>query len=294
MSRKREHEAEKENGERWLLTYSDLITLLMIFFVVLYSMSKVDAQKFQAVAESLNKALGGSTPAKMEMATSPTGPSLFQTGTPSSKTTVPGKGTDSNNTANTNPATSAANKNSGQGNADAEKMSIDAIKAKLDKFAADNGIQTTLVTSIEERGLVVSIQETLLFESGSAGITDRARAILEKVSTVLAAAPNQIKVEGHTDNLPINTPQYPSNWELSVIRATNVVQILQHDGITPNRLSATGYGEYRPIASNDTDAGRSQNRRIDLIILRTKYDLTEPAQQAAVPAPITSTQTVKP
>ncbi|OLN33534.1 flagellar motor protein MotB [Desulfosporosinus metallidurans] len=294
MSRKREHEAEKDNGERWLLTYSDLITLLMIFFVVLYSMSKVDAQKFQAVAESLNKALGGGTPSKMELATSPTGPSLFKTGTPSAKATVPGKGTDPNNTTYTDPASSNANKNSGQGNVDAEKMSIDAIKAKLDKFAADNGIQATLVTSIEERGLVVSIQETLLFESGSAGITDRARAILEKVSTVLVSAPNQIKVEGHTDNLPINTHQYPSNWELSVIRATNVVQILQRDGITPNRLSATGYGEYRPIASNDTDAGRSKNRRIDLIILRSKYDLTEPGQQAAVSAPLTSTQTVKP
>ncbi|TGE32585.1 flagellar motor protein MotB [Desulfosporosinus sp. Sb-LF] len=282
MSRKREHEAEKENGERWLLTYSDLITLLMIFFVVLYSMSKVDAQKFQAVAESLNKALGGGTPSKMEISSSPAGPSLFQTGTPSAKATVPGKGTDPNNTTYTDPASSPNNKNVGQGNADAESTSINSIKVKLDKFAADNGIQTTLVTSIEERGLVVSIQETLLFESGSADITTRAREILEKISTVLAQAPNQIKVEGHTDNLPIHTAQFPSNWVLSVVRSTNVVQILQHDGIIPDRLSATGYGEYRPIATNDTDAGRGKNRRIDLIILRTKYDLTEPAKQAPV------------
>ena len=294
MSRKREHEAEKENGERWLLTYSDLITLLMIFFVVLYSMSKVDAQKFQAVAESLNKALGGGTPAKIEMAKSPVGPSLFQTGTPSSRATVPGKGTDPNNTAYTDPAKSAANTNAGQGNIDAEKMSIDAIKAKLDKFAADNGIQSTLVTSIEERGLVVSIQETLLFESGSADITARARDILEKISTVLAAAPNQIKVEGHTDNLPIHTPQFPSNWELSVIRATNIVQILQRDGISPTLLSATGYGEYRPISSNNTDAGRAKNRRIDLIILRTKYDLTEPSNQTPISVPVVPAVTKAP
>ncbi|EGW36513.1 flagellar motor protein MotB [Desulfosporosinus sp. OT] len=294
MSRKREHEAEKENGERWLLTYSDLITLLMIFFVVLYSMSKVDAQKFQAVAESLSKALGGGTPSKIELSTSPVGPSLFQTGTPSAKTTVPGKGKDPNNTTYTDPTMNGENKNAGQGNVDAEKMSIDSIKAKLDKFAVDNGIQTTLVTSIEERGLVVSIQETLLFDSGSAVITPHARAILEKVSTVLAAAPNQIKVEGHTDNLPIHTAQFPSNWELSVIRATNVVQILQSDGITPDRLSATGYGEYRPISPNNTDAGRSKNRRIDLIILRSKYDVTEPSNQTPlsdlqIPAP-----TIKP
>ncbi len=282
MSRKREHEAEKENGERWLLTYADLITLLMIFFVVLYSMSKVDAQRFAAVAESLNKALGGGTPAKIEMAVSPAGPSLFQTGTPSSKTTAPGKGTDPNNSTYTDPN---AGSTAGQ-NGNIETMSLDAIKAKLDKFAVDNAIQTTLVTSIEERGLVVRIQETLLFQSGSADITTRAKDILERVSTVLAAAPNQIKVEGHTDNLPIRTPQYPSNWELSVIRSTNVVQILQRDGISPDRLSATGYGEYRPISSNNTDAGRGQNRRIDLIILRTKYDLTEPSNLTPISVPI--------
>ncbi|HUX47169.1 MAG TPA: flagellar motor protein MotB [Desulfosporosinus sp.] len=279
MSRKREHEAEKDNGERWLLTYSDLITLLMIFFVVLYSMSKVDVQKFQAVAESLNRALSGGTPAKIELSTSPTGPAVILPGSQYKAT---------------NPATRATNINASQENGDIEKMSIDAIKAKLDKFAADNGIQTKLITSIEERGLVVSIQETLLFESGSAEITARARDILEKITTVLASAPNQIKVEGHTDNLPIHTPQFASNWELSVIRSTNVVQILQRDGITPDRLSATGYGEYRPLSSNDTDAGRAKNRRIDLVILRSKYDVTEPSNQLPITEPLAPPITVKP
>ena len=253
MSRKRVPEAEKDHGERWMLTYLDLITLLMIFFVVLYSMSKVDDDRFQAIAESLNKALGGGTPAKIEMPTSPVGPSLFQAGSPSSTTTVPGK-------ENTN----------------AEKMSMEGIKAKLDKFAEDNGIQTKLMSSMEERGLVISIQETFLFESGSADIDMRAREILRNISIVLASAPNQIRVEGHTDNLPINTAQFPSNWELSVVRSTNVVLILQREGITPSRLSAAGYGEYRPLASNTNAAGQSQNRRIDLIILRSKYDVTEP------------------
>lgn len=277
MSRKREHEAEKDNSERWLLTYSDLITLLMIFFVVLYSMSKVDAQKFQAVAESLNKALSGGVPAKMEMSTSPSGPSLIETGTPSAATTVPGKDKDPSKT------TDSANEGkNGQGNTDAENLSIEAIKAKLDKFATDNGIESKLVSSVEERGLVVSIQETLLFGSGSADINNRARDILKSISTVLASSSNQIRVEGHTDNLPINTAKFPSNWELSVIRSTNVVQILQSAGITPSRLSAAGYGEYRPIASNDTIDGQSRNRRIDLIILRSKYDVTEPTSQTSI------------
>jgi chemotaxis protein MotB len=277
MSRKRGYEAENENSDRWLLTYADLITLLMIFFVVLYSMSKVDVQKFQAVAEYLNKTLNGGTPAKIELSTNPSGPAFIAPGNP--KTT---------------PSTSTANNKAGQGNVDAENMTIDAIKAKLDKFAKDNGMQTTLVTSIEERGLVVSIQETLLFESGSADITTQARNILEKVSTVLTPAPNQIKVEGHTDNLPIRTSQFPSNWELSVIRSTNVVQILQNDGITPDRLTAAGYGEYRPLYSNDTDAGRAKNRRIDLVILRSKYDVTEPSNQVRISEPITTPITLKP
>lgn len=293
MPRKREEEPEKENSERWLLTYSDLITLLMIFFVVLYSMSQIDANKFKAMADSLNKALGGGTPAKMDIATSPSGPSLFETGNPQSKATQPGKTQNPDYTANTESASTASNQQQGQGNADVENMTIEGIKAKLDKFASDNGIQTKLVSSIEERGLVISIQDTLLFESGSADITPRAREILDKVITVLATAPNYIKVEGHTDNLPINTARFPSNWELSVLRATNVVQLMAGEGeISPDRISATGYGQYRPVASNATEEGRSRNRRVDLVILRSKYDQTEPgSSQATTSATSASTTT---
>lgn len=286
MARKKEAEVEKENGERWLLTYSDLITLLMIFFIVLYSMSKVDANKFRALADSLNKALGGGVPAKVEISNNPSGPSLFVTGSAQSKATQSGKSENPDNTANSqypsNNETQSQNKNNGQGNVEQENMTIQGIKARLDKFAADNGIQSSLVSSIEERGLVVSIQDTLLFDSGSAVITPRAHQILDKVCSVLAVAPNYIKVEGHTDNLPIHTAQFPSNWELSVLRATNVVQIMASEGgIAADRLSATGYGEYRPIASNSTDEGRAQNRRVDLVILRSKYDMTEPGKQAS-------------
>lgn len=274
MSRKKEPETEKENSERWLLTYSDLITLLMIFFVVLYSISKVDANKFQAIAESLSKALGGGIPAKIDIADNPSGPKIMASGTPNNQSNT---STPQNNQTSSSAQTQLSGAQQGQGNAYQDNMTIEGIKAKLDKFAADNGIQTRLVSSIEERGLVVSIEDTLLFESGSADITPKAKEILKKISTVLAAAPNFIRVEGHTDNLPIHTSEFPSNWELSVIRATNVVQILATDGgIAPDRLSATGYGEYRPIASNNTDAGRAQNRRVDLIILRSKYELTEP------------------
>ncbi len=287
MSRKHEAEAEKENGERWLLTYADLITLLMIFFVVLYSISKVDANKFQAIADSLSKALGGGTPARIEISNSISGPKPMVSGNPPAKSSSSGP-----ENQDKPPADASQAKNQGQGNANQENMTIEGIKAQLDKFAADNHIQTSLVSSIEERGLVVSIRDTLLFDSGKAEITPRAHEILAMVSSVLAAAPNYIKVEGHTDNVPIQTAQFPSNWELSVLRATNVVQLLISEGhIASVRLSATGYGEYRPVATNDTDAGRARNRRVDLVILRSKYDLTEPAKPSVVSPNLSSSVT---
>jgi chemotaxis protein MotB len=257
--------------ERWLITYADLITLLMIFFIVMYSMSQVDAQKFRAIADSLSVALGGGTPAKIDLATSPSGPSLLESGSSVQTPLIPDS--------SVNPPTNPEEGQEGNGLEQQENLTIEGIKAKLDQFAKDNKIQTKLISSIEERGLVVSIQDTLLFASGSAEITPTARTILKKISTVLAASPNYIKVEGHTCNLPIHTSQFPSNWELSVLRATNVVQILvKEGGIDSARLSATGYGEYRPIADNSTEEGRIRNRRVDLVVLRSKYELVEPGQ----------------
>ncbi len=271
MSRRRREESHA-NQDRWLITYADLITLLMIFFIVMYSMSQVDANKFRAIADSLSIALGGGTPAQIDLATSPMGPSLIDSGSPQQDTQVPGPDGQPE-------MDSSRDEGEGNGKNDLENLTIEGIKAKLDQFSIENRIQTKLISSIEERGLVVSIQDTLLFESGSAEITPSAKKILKKISTVLAASPNYIKVEGHTDNLPIHTTKFPSNWELSVLRATNVVQILVQDGgIDSRRLSATGYGEYRPVADNNTVEGRSANRRVDLVILRSKYDLVEPGR----------------
>lgn len=271
MARKHKEESHT-NQERWLVTYSDLITLLMIFFIVMYSMSNVDAAKFRAMADSLSMTLGGATPSKIELATSPSGPSVMDSGSPQQSSPVSGPESDPPIKIEQNYA-----EGDGNGDKDLETLTIEGIKAKLDQFAAENNIQTKLVSSIEERGLVVSIQDTLLFASGSDEITPAARNILKKISTVLAATSNYIKIEGHTDNLPIHTAKFPSNWELSVLRATNVLHILMTEGgINSERLSATGYGEYRPIADNTTEAGRAHNRRVDLVILRSKYELVEP------------------
>ncbi|MCL1790771.1 MAG: OmpA family protein [Peptococcaceae bacterium] len=230
-----------ENHERWLITYSDLITLLMVFFVVMYSMSKVDAYKFQAMAEALSISLGGS---QMDIAQHPQGPSFIEEGGPESSASL-------------------------------EQTSIETLKAKLDAYAQDNAISTRFVADIEERGLVISIQETLLFESGSDILNAQARTILGQISEFLATMPNYIRVEGHTDNLPINSGRFPSNWELSVMRASNVIHILRTEGVSTLRLSAVGYSEYRPLTSNDTSEGRARNRRVDLVILRSTYNPAE-------------------
>jgi chemotaxis protein MotB len=250
---------DKDDSGRWLLTYSDLITLLMIFFIVLYSISKVDAEKFKAVAESLNVSMGSGSSAQMNINDIPGGYSILN----------PSGEADSNATDDHK-----------------EIMSIEAIKQKIDQFAADNNIENQLLSSIEERGLVISVQDTLLFDSGSALITANARAILEKIAVVLSIAPNYMRVEGHTDDLPIHTEQFPSNWELSVARATNIVQLMINNAISPDRLSATGYGEYRPLVANDSDENRYRNRRVDLVILRSIYDTVEPGSAQALGHPV--------
>jgi chemotaxis protein MotB len=264
MTRRSKNSEESHvSRERWMITYADLITLLLIFFVVMYSMSHLDAEKFKAIAESLSIYLGGGASENIGLMDYPAGSSLVERG----ESSLDGE----------QIAENPEEENYGKGNAELETMTLEGIKAKLDQFAAANNIQTKLVSNLEERGLVVSIQETLLFESSSAEITPGAHAILEKISSVLAAVPNYIRVEGHTDYLPIHTEKFPSNWELSVLRATNVVHILINEGkIRPERLSAIGFGEYRPIGDNKTEEGRSKNRRVDLVILNSIYDLVEP------------------
>lgn len=250
--RKKQEEEGHVNHERWLLTYSDLITLLMIFFVVLYTLSKVDADKFRAVADSLNNAIGGGTPAKIDMAQN-SGPSVvpFEKGLETTKPKSDEK-------------------------ADADATSLQGIKKEIDQLVIAYGLEAKVETNIEERGLVVSIRDTLLFSSGSAQVSYDALEILDKLGTILSGLPNYIRVEGHTDNVPIHTSQFPSNWELSTARAVNVLSVLISRNVAAEKLSATGYGEYRPVLPNTSSPNRDKNRRVDLVIMRNAYDITEP------------------
>ncbi|MGB9662706.1 MAG: flagellar motor protein MotB [Moorellaceae bacterium] len=244
-------EEKHDNKERWLLTYSDLITLLMIFFVVMYAISDTNTKKLAALAQSLNQALVGSSGG------------LFQEGGPSM---LPGL---------SGGPSFFEQKGEGETNS-----SLDQASAKLSEYIASSGLQQEITLTKEERGLVITMVETVLFPKGSAELTPHAREIIAKVGRILAPLPNFVRVEGHTDTLPISTERFPSNWELASARALNVLHVLIAEaGIAPERLSATSYGEYRPIAPNDSESNMARNRRVDIVVLKETYNAVEPSRQ---------------
>ncbi|SHF34761.1 flagellar motor protein MotB [Desulforamulus putei] len=258
--KKRGQEPVKENHERWLITYADLITLLLIFFVVMYTLSKIDANKYYAIASSLAKTMGGSQ-------------SIMESGGPS---LVPGAD-------ESKELESYLDK--------AEEKNMEKIQKQIQEYVDKQGLAGKVTVSIEERGIVVSFQDVVLFPLGVAELNPSSRDIVDKVGAILRQTPNYIRVEGHTDNLPISTSRFPSNWELSLARSASVVhRLIEFSDIPPDRLSATGYGEYRPRKPNDSEANRQQNRRVDIVVLRTKFQEVEPE---AVNRPVESKQSGK-
>lgn len=250
--KRRHQQGKKDNLERWLLTYSDLITLLMIFFVVMYALSSINAKKFQAVAVSLSKAMGGGQSVMNNPGAS------FVPGFPGSLTV--------------NESDTAV---------DTEETSdLERIRRELQAYIDENGLNGKVTVNLEERGVVLSFQDVALFPLGSAQLTPDAKNLIGAIGQILKKAPHYLRVEGHTDNLPINTAQFPSNWELSVARATCVVQeLISELKLNPEFLSAAGYGEFRPKVSNETANSRQQNRRVDIVILKSKYETAEPMAQ---------------
>jgi chemotaxis protein MotB len=274
---------EHENEERWLLTYADMLTLLFALFMVLFSISSVNISKYQVLQQSLKAAFSGSilpggrailssgsestsahTPATAEV------PSIVPlVPTPTSRSS---SSTGSANTAAAKPMTSAqlqAALNSMSASI-AEQQNFAQLKAKLDAYAKAHGFGNKVQTVIERRGLVVRVlTDNLLFVSGSATLQPGADQLLAEVAQLLNLDPTHpITVEGHTDNQPIATAQFPSNWELSTARATNVVRFLIGRGVNRYRLGAVGYADLHPIASNATAAGRAQNRRVEIVLMR--------------------------
>jgi chemotaxis protein MotB len=225
MKPKPKHNGE-DNPDRWLLTYSDLITLLLGLFVILYAMSKIDAGRYSEVVTALNGVFGA--------------PQGILTGNPSLLD---------------NPSNALQS--------DKQRIAQEIRSAlRLD--------QRNLPVSIteNERGITVHIMEELLFASGSADLKQASLVMLDTLAAVLRTLPNDLRVEGHTDDVPINTAQFPSNWHLSVARALNVAYyLIQRHNLVQERVSVVGYSEFQPLAPNDSPANRAKNRRVDIVIV---------------------------
>jgi chemotaxis protein MotB len=226
--------AKAENHERWLITYADLITLLLVFFIVLYAGSQEDSKKFAVLAQGLRSAFNN--------------------------VAMEGGG-----------GTSAVFTGSGSSNAGGSTQEIadfDALTAVIQKVAQERGIADRINLRMEPDRIVIGLTGDLLFGSGSAALRPSAGPVLDTIAQALRDKPNEIRVEGHTDNIPISTPEFSSNWELSAARATAVLRrLIDEGGIPANRIFAAAYGDSRPRADNATADGRAANRRAEIVVL---------------------------
>lgn len=253
--RRRKSDTDTNNANDWLLTYSDMVTLCLTFFVLLYSFSTIDAVKWKSIVSSIQGALG----------------------------VLPGS---------VNPTIAE------EGQFDGDKLEqdsfnqylaymeetkrLESIQGRLNEYLLENDISENISTSMEERGIIIRFQDSILFPKGSAELYPESYDILAGLSTIFKELENHLRIEGHTDDLPIHTERFPSNWELSTTRATNVLKFLISQGLAGEKLSAVGYGEFRPIVVNDSEENRKKNRRVDIVLLRESLIIGEPQGKGGI------------
>ena len=241
--KKRGKKHEEEASEAWLLPYSDLMTLLLALFICLFAISQTDQTKLQQMAQAFTAAFNMG------------GPSFFNQAGPNASMQREIMSTED------------------QGNAAyiEENRTLEQLQQQLEDYIEQNNLQDQLSTQLEEEGLMIRIKERALFPSGSADLVPESQRIGPIVAGLLAAVPERVLISGHTDTDPINTSQFPSNWELSSVRAMTFMKYLLsiNPDLNPARFSAIGYGEYRPIAPNDTAENKQQNRRVEILIARS-------------------------
>ncbi|WP_339485832.1 flagellar motor protein MotD [Pseudomonas sp. EL_65y_Pfl2_R95] len=239
MARRR-HQEEHENHERWLVSYADFITLLFAFFVVMYSISSINEGKYKVLSETLT---GVFNQPDRSIKPIPIGEERPRT---------------------TEPDRSMVDEETVQ----APEDSLQSISASVKAAFGDLIASDQLKVRGNELWIEIELSSSLLFSSGDALPSDAAFGIIETVAKILAPYGNPVHVEGFTDNQPIHTTQFPSNWELSASRAASIVRMLAIDGVNPSRMASVGYGEFQPVADNATSEGRARNRRVVLVISR--------------------------
>jgi len=278
MGRRQRYHEEHANHEAWAIPYGDLVTLLLAFFVVMYAMSSVNEGKYRVLSDSLVAAFRGS-PRTLEPIQ--VGEKSVGSGADINMTIVQQAMLNGQPRAMLEPApiqvtdmVSRHNRNAADNAYEAEAQHDLAAIAELDSVAQE--VERAMTELIREQMVIVrrhgvwvevEIRTDILFPSGVATLSLEAQKVLRQLAETLKPFPNNIRVEGHTDNRPIKSSAYPSNWELSAARAASVVHLFTEAGMNPGRLAVIGLGEYRPSDSNDTEQGRNMNRRVLLVIL---------------------------
>ncbi|MGZ9586230.1 flagellar motor protein MotB [Paenibacillus marinisediminis] len=276
--RSRAHnKANHESQDRWLITYADLITLLMIFFVVMYAMSQVDTTKYASLSETLQTTFssGGGN-----------GNLPGGTGILDGAHVNPGDGNASDNgkdQQNANGISDGDKENNEQSPAvmvgqitekdlafRKQEQQLQHVKSTIEQYIQDNNLQNDITITDTPKGIEIRLSDSLLFELGKADLTDAAIPTLDKLSSMFSQLDSTISIEGHTDNLKMAPgARYKDNWELSAERSLSVLRYFVEDKqLQSDKFQIAGYGDTRPIASNDTEEGRKKNRRVEIIILR--------------------------
>ncbi len=274
MARRTRHE-EHQNHEAWAIPYGDLVTLLLAFFVVMYSISTVNEGKYRAVSDALNAAFKGTprTIDPVEIGQSHSGAGAGHGASMTQNGLIIGKEAEliTQKTLATNTADSSAKPNEQHESASSSSSvtisAMDEVINKVESSMAALIEQQQLLVTRHPYGVEIELRTDILFPSGSATLAPSAHAVLEKLVDTLKPLPYPMRVEGHTDNRPINTSTFPSNWELSAARAASVVHLFTQRGMDASRLAVIGLGEFRPQADNSTEQGRNTNRRVVIVIL---------------------------
>lgn len=239
MARRKKVEQKAESSGGWIVTFSDLMSLLLTFFILLYSMSSVSEIKFMEASQSLQMALNGR----------------------GGGTTI------------LTDATSIVKEPPASPTEEVTNPEIKELYEKVTGYVEENDMTSKVTVEMDKDGVYVDIQESVLFSSGSADVSDPGQTTLHKLAELVNSLKNNLVVEGYTDNIPIKNSTFSNNWELSTGRAISVLRYLsEEEGVDPRRLSAKGYGEYTPSVPNDTDQNRAVNRRVNIVIV---YDSQE-------------------
>ncbi|MCB0210191.1 MAG: flagellar motor protein MotB [Anaerolineae bacterium] len=258
MARNKDAIPDGPPDEKWLGTYGDLVTLLLVFFVVLYSMANTDLKNFQKVAWSLRVAFNGVGEE----------PASAIVGDANSATT----------------STEVASAPLFTDNLPSKRRDFVRVSTELTSFARELNVDGEISINMNLEGIIISLSERLAFEPGSSELREEAKQVLDEIVIILQTIDNPVRVEGHTDDIPTNNPMYPSNWELSSMRAVSVVRYLAEEGgIAPERLSASGNAEFKPLVPNDSRNNRMINRRADVVVIyptdSRRFSITWPTSQ---------------